>query len=35
VKFDRLVAGGMLSCDTAQLLGGILEDVGWCLERWC
>jgi hypothetical protein len=33
VKMGCLGADGILGDDTAQLLGGVLDGVGWCLER--
>jgi hypothetical protein len=34
VKFSRPVIGGILGGDAAQLLGGVLENVAWCLVGW-
>jgi hypothetical protein len=34
VKFSHLVAGGVLGNDAAQLLGGVPDNVVWCLEGW-
>jgi hypothetical protein len=31
VKFDRLIVGGILSDDVAQLLGGVPKNVAQCL----
>jgi hypothetical protein len=33
-KFGRLIAGGVLGGDAAQLLGGVPENVIQNLERW-
>jgi hypothetical protein len=33
VKLGRLVVDGVLGGDAAQLLGGVLDGVGLCLER--
>jgi hypothetical protein len=32
MKFDHLIASGVLGGDAAQLLSGVPENVVWCLE---